>query len=298
MLKRVLTGAVILIVTLGFVLLKQFSDIIFDVFVLILAYGALFEVKKAYRDVGKKSDPLLYLIPALACLIFNLEKRTFVALGYLVLLSLCYLLYLLLKEIIVYALKRKRGETLEREEMNKILFDGTKISMQIYAYPLVLISLFFALNHLSYEVSYMGIILSYAISMLTDTLALFIGMAFGKRKFAPEISPGKTVAGVFGGLLGGIIGTLCCFLFFYYTPFFSEVVKANLTLYIVIFSVISVFGSLADQLGDLVESALKRKVGIKDSGHIFPGHGGFMDRIDGLMFTSSLIFIVFALFLV
>ena len=292
MLKRVLTGAGIFIITLGFVLLKQFHALFFDAFVLIMAYGSLIEIKKAYEIGGKKTDILLFLIPALICLIFNLESRIVFALG------LCFAFYLLIKEIIVFALKRKNQQSTDNDETKKVLFEHTKISMQVFLYPVVLISMFFALNHFSYEVGYMGIILSYAISMLTDTMALFVGKAFGKRKLIPEVSPGKTIAGAIGGLFGGIIGTVCCFLFFYFTPFFSSVIEANLTLYIVIFAVVGVFGSIADQLGDLVASALKRMVGVKDYGHIFPGHGGFMDRVDGLMFTATLISLVFVLFLV
>lgn len=299
MLKRTLTGAVILIVTLGFVLLKQFSTMIFDAFVLLLSYGALYEVSKAYKSVGKKVDYTIYLVPILICTIFNLEKNIFKCFAYIALLALVLVCYLLVREIICYGVKRKNG-TAETDQVkqNSVLFDVAKFTMMTFAYPLLPLSMFFLMNHLSYEVGYMGIVLSFAISMLTDTSALLFGMAFGKHKFAPEVSPKKTVEGMLGGLFGGVVGAVCCFLFFYYTPYFCLAIEGNLVKYIVVFAVVSVFGSLLTQLGDLVESALKRKVGIKDLGHIFPGHGGFMDRVDGLMFTEALIAIVFALFLV
>ena len=78
----------------------------------------------------------------------------------------------------------------------------------------------------------------------------------------------------------------------------SKTVASNKNLFILIFSVLGILGALADTLGDLIASALKRKAGVKDYGSIFPGHGGFMDRVDGLMFTTSIIFILFALFLI
>lgn len=299
MLKRTLTGAVILIVTLGFVLLKQFHNLIFDALVLVLAYGGVYEISKMYHLSGKKVDYSLYLVPAISCVIFNLESNIFRALGYLLLLALVLVLYLITKEIICYGIKRKNQTTEpDTQEQNKTLFDEAKNTMMAFAYPTMLISMFFGLNHLSYEVSYMGIILSFAVSMLTDTSALLFGMAFGKHKFCPEVSPKKTVEGMLGGLFGGIVGAALCFVFFYFTPYFSGVLKENLTLFIVVYACLGVVGSFATQLGDLVESAAKRRAGVKDSGNIFPGHGGFLDRIDGLMFTAALIFIVSALFLV
>ena len=76
---------------------------------------------------------------------------------------------------------------------------------------------------------------------------------------------------------------------------FSGVPSANL---IATFVLLGVFGTFLTQFGDLVASAFKRKVGIKDFGNIFPGHGGFMDRVDGLMFTAALVYVLFALFII
>ena len=296
MLKRIITGAVILIVIVAAVLLKQFSNLIFDAFLLVLSYGALYEVIKVYKNAGKKIDVLVYIFPALFCTIFNLEKNTFKALGYILFACLVYVMYLLIKEIICYAVNRAKTENYNLEAQHSTLFDSTKFSLMTLVYPTLVLTMFLGLNHLSYALSYLGIVLAFAISMLTDTFALFLGMAFGRHKLAPEVSPGKTVEGMFGGLFGGIVGAGCVYLFFRFTPYFSADVNSTLVLVVVL--LLGIFGSLADQLGDLVESALKRKVNIKDCGHIFPGHGGFMDRVDGLMFTSALIFIVFALFLV
>lgn len=299
MLKRTLTGAVILLFTVAFIMLKQFHNIIFDIFVLLLSYGALYETSKAYKKAGKKVDYSLYLVPASICVIFNLEKNVFVGLGCIALVAIILVAYLLVTEIITYAIKRKNGTSeTDIDVQNSKLFDKTKNSMQVFAYPVLLISLFFMLNHLSYNVSYMGIILAFAVTMLTDTSAFLFGISFGKHKFCPEVSPNKSVEGMIGGLFGGLVGAACSFIFFYFTPYFSASIKDNLTLYIAIFVIVGLFGSLLTQLGDLCESALKRKVGVKDLGNIFPGHGGVMDRIDGLMFTATLIAIVFALFLV
>ena len=301
MLKRTITSLFILAFVVLFVVLKQFSALIFDAFLLLLMYGALIEVVKVYKKSEKSVDIMIFIIPALICTIFNLAENSLVAFGYEILMAILFVLYLLTSEIIEYGYKRKNrpeNEEVDIEKQNKTLFDKTKNTMQVFAYPLMVLSMLFALNHLSFELSYMGIILSFAVAMMTDTFAYLFGKLFGKRKFIPEVSPNKTVAGLIGGFLGGVISAAVCLLIFVKVPYFSSVVLEKETLFILIFSMIGILGSLADQLGDLVASAVKRKIGVKDYANIFPGHGGFMDRVDGLMFTMAVIYIFFALFLV
>lgn len=111
----------------------------------------------------------------------------------------------------------------------------------------------------------------------TDSGAYFIGKALGKRKLWPEISPNKTVEGSIGGVACALIVAI---LFSLLTN-----IDASLLQLLVITLVLSVFG----QIGDLVESALKRHYQVKDSGNILPGHGGILDRFDSLLFVWPLI---------
>lgn len=107
---------------------------------------------------------------------------------------------------------------------------------------------------------------------LADSAAYFAGRAFGKRKLAPMISPGKTLAGLGGALLAALVwGVAMSF-----TPLFTSV---GLMPVVVVFLVVTVV-SVA---GDLAESAVKRRAGVKDSGQLLPGHGGVLDRIDSLI---------------
>lgn len=105
----------------------------------------------------------------------------------------------------------------------------------------------------------------------TDTLAFFVGRQWGRKKLLPKISPSKTWEGTIGGTLGGILmGLLMAH-------------WSGLTLFEGVFLglVVSVFG----QLGDLLESAIKRYAGVKDSGVLLPGHGGILDRFDSALFA-------------
>ncbi len=118
------------------------------------------------------------------------------------------------------------------------------------------------------------------VTWASDTAAFFIGRALGKHKLAPNISPGKTWEGAMGGICGAIIVSI---LFFTTTPVHLPIVYWQATILSVL---VSVFG----QLGDLLESLLKRRMGVKDSGRLMPGHGGVLDRIDSIVFASVVVY--------
>jgi phosphatidate cytidylyltransferase len=116
---------------------------------------------------------------------------------------------------------------------------------------------------------------------LADTAAYFSGRAFGRRKLAPHISPGKTWAGVWGAVVAVIAVAIIAWQAFPEAPLYTTgVLNAFgpvLTIPMLAFLVaMSIFG-------DLFESLLKRQAGKKDSGHLLPGHGGFYDRLDAML---------------
>lgn len=103
----------------------------------------------------------------------------------------------------------------------------------------------------------------------SDIGAYAAGRLIGGRKLAPSISPGKTWSGAAGGLLAAIVGAEVVAALWNGRPGPAMLAAAVL--------------GVASQLGDLLESAVKRQFGVKDSGHLIPGHGGLLDRLDGLM---------------
>jgi phosphatidate cytidylyltransferase len=112
------------------------------------------------------------------------------------------------------------------------------------------------------------------VTWTADTGAYYVGTLYGRRALAPRISPKKTVEGLIGGLIGATIIAYAARWSF--LPEFSY--PDALVLAIVL--------TLAGLWGDLVESALKRSVGVKDSGGLLPGHGGMLDRLDSVLFTA------------
>ena len=143
---------------------------------------------------------------------------------------------------------------------------------------LVLIAAWVAVVELQARSPWLALALM-AIVWIADTAAYFSGRAFGKHKLAPSISPGKTWEGVYGALAAVAVYALALVPFARsagYTGEISALVVAGWVALALVLVVLSV-------IGDLFESLLKRQAGVKDSGKLFPGHGGALDRFDGLL---------------
>lgn len=124
-----------------------------------------------------------------------------------------------------------------------------------------------------------------AISFGSDTCALFAGMAFGKRKMAPRVSPHKTVGGGIGGLAGGVIGLLILKLAAYLLHMPLPLSMGRILVFGILCSAVS-------EIGDLSFSVIKREYGVKDYGKLIPGHGGVLDRFDSVTFVSPMIYLL------
>jgi len=135
------------------------------------------------------------------------------------------------------------------------------------------------------------VIFPVVLTWASDTGAYFSGRLIGGRKLIPSVSPGKTVAGAVGAL---VVTVLVAYAFMRYllTP------KAQLAFTpwgLVLFALTI---SVVAQIGDLAESLLKREAGVKDSGTLFPGHGGVLDRLDSLFFVLPAAYALYDLLLI
>ena len=123
---------------------------------------------------------------------------------------------------------------------------------------------------------------SFGVALMGDTFALFVGRKFGTKKLCPLISPNKTVEGAVGGLVGSLFfGVGCAWV----CSFFGEVPP------LWHFALLGLIGGFAGQVGDMFASLVKRHCKIKDFSDIFPGHGGMMDRLDSVFFTTVVMYI-------
>ena len=117
----------------------------------------------------------------------------------------------------------------------------------------------------------------------TDIGAYMVGRRYGQRKLWPEISPNKTIEGALGGIAAAVVVAGLYLLAFPGKDYFGHG-SAMMILLTVLFSI-------AGQFGDLVESAIKRHYGVKDSGNILPGHGGILDRFDSMLFVFPIMYL-------
>ena len=134
------------------------------------------------------------------------------------------------------------------------------------------------------EGGYLLVLTPLVAAFCSDALALFTGMACGKHKLSPLVSPHKTVEGAVGGLVGGMLGMVIFRIIFYLCTLQPLHIGGCILMGLV--------GALMGQLGDLSFSVIKRQYGIKDYGRLLPGHGGVLDRFDSVLFAAPVLWLM------
>ena len=126
------------------------------------------------------------------------------------------------------------------------------------------------------------VLMPFVVAFIGDSFSMLGGMAFGHKKFAPNVSPNKTWAGFIAGLIGSALGmVLLCLVYKW---------AWSMELPIWYFALVGVVANLFGQLGDLSTSLIKREAGIKDYSHIFLTHGGVLDRFDSILFIAPVVY--------
>lgn len=169
----------------------------------------------------------------------------------------------------------------------------------------VLSTMMAAINHLTRN-SMVAILVLFMATVFTDAGAFLAGSTLKKwlpAKLAPQLSPNKTIVGAVGGLVGGIAGSLLALGVMYLFGGVNEPIILgfnNVFLqftsnfpYVVSFMLVGLFTSVLAQVGDLLESAIKRECGLKDMGNLLPGHGGILDRFDSMLYCSVIVLFSF-----
>ncbi len=275
MLKRTITGIFIVAVVVGFFFLRKADVRLFAVLICFLSLAGTFEVFRAVNRVSGEGEKAPFSGGSgkcsLAAEIICAAAFTpvFVFCGPLWALAVlgCGVIALAAAEIVSPAGAKAFGAR-----------------ALVLLYPNAFLFCMLAVNAME-EHSLQALLLIFVTSPLSDTLAYLVGSLIGGKKLCPKISPNKTVAGAVGGLFGGAVGALV--LHFIFPSVFG--VRAEWLLFLVI----GLAAAFFTEAGDLFESYVKRRAGIKDMGRLLPGHGGIMDRIDGILFCSAFTAAVF-----
>ncbi len=307
--KRVLTGSAILLITTLFVISRLYTPYAFDMFIGVLSVMACIEIARTLERKRMFTNimfigiisPILYI----AIMIGIIFKRDWMYyLSYFIAITVCLFVVYYLFTIIF------KSKTSSEKDKYGVFVSNSKYALQksmnsifVLVYPATLFACIFLINHffdlafvqslgsgLDEIVIIFFVALLFVVTMMTDTFAMLVGTTFKGPKLCPMISPKKTVSGAIGGLIFGSLGGI---LLYYLFKLDGNFVSAITTLGIrwTHLLIVSIIASIVGQVGDILASALKRSARVKDYGTIFPGHGGVMDRVDGLIFNAVVILV-------
>lgn len=250
--NRAIGGAVILFLL---VLITYLGRIPLAVGVMVFSFVGLHEIKEALARIDIKLPiKLLYLTNTLIMLAAFVNNSDLYIVS-LVLSVLCMMIYIIFRP-------------------KYSLYDG-------FATSFVLLYLSFLMSHILRikDINYVWLL--YITAWGSDTFAYLVGSTMGRHKFESikHISPNKTIEGSLGGIVGAIVLNVI----------FVREFGLGVKLYeLIIFTIIA---AILSQIGDLIASYIKRKTGVKDFGHIIPGHGGILDRFDSMLFIAPVLYL-------
>ena len=183
----------------------------------------------------------------------------------------------------------------------RVAFDSLMSTVFPMLYPGLFFSLIIPLQDLNTRAaSTLALILTFFIASVNDTFAMFVGLKFGRHRLSPEISPKKSVEGAIAGLISSVVFAMLVPWVTGRIALSSPALQAQLSASplppLWAFGLLGLVAGGLSQIGDLVASLVKRHCGIKDFGTIFPGHGGMMDRMDGILFCGVACYVFFKIY--
>lgn len=307
MLKRTLTGLGLAGLIIGVILASHYVSAIFvDMLVLLFAAGAVYELHHCFRGAGYKTfiapSVIMLTIAYPAFYLANYLQMQSPNIGFLAL--VCVLLVAVMAVLIEFTFRPAKDNSqveLTESELKKACdIKDLFANVFILVYPVLFMALAWGLSYKYYAV--FTITLAVFMPCGCDAFAYWFGSMIKGKKLCPKISPKKTIAGAVGGLVGGMAVAIIFWTIFEYfgvvnvapsgqvfAPFVKHTVDGWEWKSALIYLAIGLVGAVFGQLGDLAASRIKRAIGVKDYGKIFPGHGGIMDRLDSITFNLVIV---------
>jgi len=288
--KRIIVSAVLLPVF--FCVLFILPPIFLTVIVSVICGIAAFELLRA-ANISKNKSVLVYSIISAVLVPFavylsrvtadnNAAGISITNFSTLLLFTLLFsILFIFLSLLVIEAVLSIKNE---KAIKNKTQLKFRHIPIALAAGMLIPYMLSCLINLKTMQYGHLFVLLPIVAAFVTDSGAYFTGVAIGKKKAFPTISPNKTVEGYIGGTIAGTIGMLIYGIILSYTTPLTIIFPA-LILY-------GILGAFVTEFGDLAFSFIKRKCGIKDYGNLIPGHGGALDRFDSMSFAAPTMYLL------
>ncbi|MBR4418543.1 MAG: phosphatidate cytidylyltransferase [Clostridia bacterium] len=306
--KRCLTALLLIVFFASIMVLRAcagvFGVYIFDALILIAATVGTWEICSA-RKLNRRGanaivalivEALIYFFFIIGIEIFQEPLPWWLQIIVSLVIIAIFVLFIGLSNMVDKKLAKECA--LQKKSLNKEAWGGVLDLLYMIFYPGFFFACAVVLNHMTTDsIGLFGLLLVIFISCFTDIFAYCVGKLLGKGspKMAPKISPKKTWVGFVGGLFGGILGALIAVWIISGNSTLSARLF-NLTkdasLIQIIFVAVGLAGAIITTLGDLYASFVKRKAGIKDFGSLLPGHGGVMDRVDGIILNVPFILLI------
>lgn len=285
--QRVITGILFTLGVLAFVIPSYWIPYVMIPFCLIVGGVSIHEMIKAYSagNIGASKNliirgALLSIIILIASIFMQLDLFKSLALYSIIIILYCFAVAVIPSIVCKESLQIKEGVY-------------TAVTVLYITFPLYCL----AAVSILVENGWYFMVPSLFAAWISDVCAYFSGVTLGKHKIVPHISPKKTWEGCIGGAIGCAVIIMLYFDIVIVNVFNIDV---SIILVSVLGFILGFLMSVMSQLGDWLASLIKRAVGIKDYGNIFPGHGGMMDRFDSTFFTipTGILLALFSLFLV
>ncbi len=270
MIKRTITGICLIAVVTGFFFLREVDLAFFEAFLCFLSTLGAFEMTRAMGENIRLPHKIAAIVfGAAVAPIFHFFGTV----------GVCYL-------FMGFAVLQLLLTVFLNAEAVSFAYGVTAM-----VYPCLFIACMLVLNAMEQN-SLLALVTVFVLPSAADTFAYVVGSIFKGKKLCPSISPNKTISGAIGGLVGGAIATVVL-----YFIFRSDLVYSGKVPELLLFILVGMATAFLTEVGDLAESVLKRKFGVKDMGKLLPGHGGILDRIDGVMLAGVFLTLVFTLFI-
>lgn len=251
---RIISAAVLLAIFIPLLLIGGLPYSILMLFIALLGLHELLKIRKTKKDFPFLVELCAYVLVAFLTLNNYSSKNLSVLMDYRLMATM---MFVFLSPMVFINNSKKYN-------LNDALFLTSSTLFIGLSFNLLILLRNYSLNY---------VIFLFVISTITDTFAYITGRYIGRNKLAPLISPKKTIEGLIGGTIMGVIAG---------SIYYTTVINPGVELGIIVF--VTMCLSLIGQLGDLVFSSIKRYYNVKDFSNLIPGHGGILDRLDSIIF--------------